>query len=261
MSRRTWLYLALASVGLLTGLAWLKWPSEGGNFFAEALGIIMTVAVVDRLIKWEEDARLAPARLAALRDALALTREATELVLALARSSVPATELPRVQQAKAKHGHLETWLAGHLATIRANSPAPYGAPPPWGTGFQTWGVMLPTLAENVKELIGRYLERHTTHGDPKLSEAINDLEGNGLFRSLSYGTDLFFFGQNEIRATMFESYLTKLQRLLDVVSELSSREPNRKELADRSKFNWNLLEVELTSHPKLHETEAPWRPA
>ncbi|MBA3666591.1 MAG: hypothetical protein H0W65_02555 [Sphingomonas sp.] len=248
-------------MALASAAAWVRWPDHGGNFFAETLGIIVTVALIDRLIKWDEEARLEPARLAAFRDALALSRAATELIVGLARSSIPSSELPRVEQAAKNNGRLERWLADCFATIRASSPAPYGAPPPWGTGTQIWGVMLPKFVAQVRDLISRYMERHTTHGDPELTEVISDLEENGLFRSLSYGTDMFFLGQDDLRASMFDSYLNKVERLLDVASKLSPNYPQIKGIDGQTKFNWDLIQIEMTSHPKMHANEAPWRPA
>ncbi len=121
--------------------------------------------------------------------------------------------------------------------------------------------MLPKFVAQVRDLISRYMERHTTHGDPELTEVISDLEENGLFRSLSYGTDMFFLGQDDLRASMFDSYLNKVERLLDVASKLSPNYPQIKGIDGQTKFNWDLIQIEMTSHPKMHANEAPWRPA
>ena len=67
-------------------------------FFSEAVGIFITVSVVDRLINWSSETKLKPARLAAFRDAMEISHVAREFVSSLARSSLPISELDRVKR-------------------------------------------------------------------------------------------------------------------------------------------------------------------
>lgn len=71
--RRTGLrlgYVAFASVALLLLVAAEVWPGDRDyppNLFGEIIGILLTVLVVERLLRWERQRELAPLRTVALR--------------------------------------------------------------------------------------------------------------------------------------------------------------------------------------------------
>jgi hypothetical protein len=256
--RRICLYGTLTILVALAFLYWRVDPNFGGNLLAESLGIFITVALVDRLIQWDEEARRKPARLAAFRDAMELSRHSREFVLALARSSVPFSDLDRVERETALSP--SPWLASAMGQIVSTSRAPFGAPPPWGNGGVNWSVALDEQVRITKALLSRYLERHTAHGDPRLTEAIQDFEENGLFRSLSYGSELFWMMGPALREGMFKSFIEKLSRLVEILHEIWPIYFSGTDRVSSNGFDWARLAAELREHPTTH-AHAEWRPA
>lgn len=188
--RRLRVYAALVVLVVGSAGVWWKWPEFGSNLFAEVVGIMLATLLIDRLIAAEEDERRRPARLAAFRDAMELSHETREFVFGLARASVPVEELERI---KKESGPLPgLWLADYLGRFEKTDPAPYGGPDPQWQNMRTWAGALPILAHRLRELLDRFMQRHTAQADPELTEVIQDMEENAIFRTLSYGTELFW---------------------------------------------------------------------
>lgn len=254
---RGWLFCALIIIILISIGAWIIWPDLGGNLFSEALGIFVTVAVLDRLIDWHEGGKLKPARLAAFRDAMEVSHAAREFLLALARSSIPFSEFERVK-AEENLGP-STWMAEHLKSLECNSVAPYGTPPPIGNGHLTWDTMVSEEVDQLQRLIDRYLQRHTPHADPILTEAVHAVERNALFLSLSYGTILFW--RNPLaREIAYKDFIARLSRLIAVTSQLKDEYSQGNAKLSAVNFEWRRLAIEIGDNPTA-TPQAPWRPS
>lgn len=203
------LYGLLSVIVVVLGLGLLSGWSMAENLFSEALGILLTVVVVDRLLSLDAAAAKRPTTLAAFKDAAALYREARAFAAAAARSTVPDEELDRV---KTSSGDSSPWLYNHLGQITPNQCAPWTAEyaPPEIT-WMTWGQALPWQVNTLQSHISKYLERHAGTGDPAITEAVHDLEENGIFRSASYGSVFWMLGNSS--GEMWRSFFEKFDRL------------------------------------------------
>lgn len=251
---RLTLYGLLLAIVAVTGLGLLVGSNMSGNLFSESLSILVTVFVVDKLLRLDSERKARPAMLAAFRDAAALFREAQNFGAAAARSTVPASELGRI---KGESGSSKPWLYPYLGRLRPGQDAPWGAPPPYGQGSLKWAQAMTVQIASIEKLIDRYLTRHTALSEPEITEAVHSLEENGLFRSVSYG-DIFWILGDETSGQFWQSYLEKVDSLSEALYRHASKFPEV--TLQPPGFNWHLLALEIEAVP-VNDGKATYRPA
>lgn len=162
---------AYVVVGTLTaGLAVAYFFVEGGkdllgNFLAEAVGVLFTIAIIDTLLRQAEVRRNRPVRVAAYRRALAVLNEIVQLWTQM------------VLHASAKMPPANSSLFGALTTrevaqhLRLDAQAPV-------LPAMTWRAYLAYQAGQIQGSIGQCLQLYSMHLFPRTIaalEAVNQI--------------------------------------------------------------------------------------
>jgi hypothetical protein len=246
--RRIILYAFLVALVIAGAVSWLAYPELGIHLFSAAIEVLVASTVVDRLIEWDRDSRLEPARRAAIADARELANVGNGLVLSLARSSVTRHHLSSIQ-ATCDHGPT-LWLGDIASSVTEHSLAPLYSPSSTGSGFLSWSVALPLKVAETRELINRYMVRHVPHASAELTEAVHSVEENGLFRCVESGR--FWLAKDSDRAFFYRDFISKLRQLSDTLAII-----DKSDQRFRGFFPWSVLLDEVAS-PAAPERE-PWR--
>lgn len=237
---------------LASATVWLLWPEQGGNFFAEMLGITLTVLMIERLLDWDREARRRPARLAAFAEALRLGHRVNLLLFSVAESTVPASE---VEKLKGSAGAPTEWLASYFEKLRPEQPAPFHISS--RPGPPTWAEMLPANVAHQQAAIAQYLARHTTHGHPGLTKALGELELNSINEILGYGHSVFW--QSGSHEAIWLDFIRRAENLFRVIKDLAPEFPEETEVLAKVDFDWSGLARLIAEHP-IADPRAPFRP-
>src|SRR5688572_7584276 len=170
-----WLIISLSIISVLCFLLWQfssgSWADFGLNVFTETLGIILTVFLVDRIIKRQERRRLFPLKVAAFRDVGSFVDKLATFWLSVYNWSgkgqlPPPPEPPSVEE-------FLTMPYFELIRRRLNLNSEAFIFPK-----RTWWEYLPQ-AENEFRLLGeKILERHAAILDPDACDLVHRvLEG------------------------------------------------------------------------------------
>lgn len=155
---------------------WLSSSGEVSNFglnaFTETLGILVTVLIVDHLIKRQEELRSLPQKATAYEDVRLLTSRVVSFWADVYRSSVPEPSPSSVNAlfCKASFEKMQTRL--NLDSQANVTPA------------RTWWDWVPQSLSDHKKRAETILERHNNVLDPKAYAYVHQIATGGMEPSL-----------------------------------------------------------------------------
>jgi DNA-binding PucR family transcriptional regulator len=191
----------------------------GANVFTEAIGIYISVSLIQYVLAKREEAVLAPEHRAAMLDALTAAQYAADL-LASAMTSVltpeEASELVNCSP-KDRIDHLAEWLT----RIEESTPVPLCCScDDISQQAPTWKQVGEKGTALVRQYTNLYLLRHVGRGYPEITAAIHNIERTELLRALS--GERLFFGSREVRRDIYREYAKAIEDCAATISQRAS---------------------------------------
>ena len=161
---------------LLVCLAlWLLIPTTsdfGLNAFTETLGIIVTVILVDKIIRKREEERILPLKIAAYKDVKKLTADILSFWFTIYKESVDEP-FPETIEEFFQEDNLKK-IAAHLNLDGIPNVTP----------SRTWWEYLPQLGNQMKQDAERILERHVQNLEPEVYSMIHEQLSLGILSNI-----------------------------------------------------------------------------
>lgn len=245
-------YVAVAA-GILLFLLIVSnfWPDLGLNLFSEAAGVVVTIFVIDRILKHQERKRLTPVLKAIERDAHQIAGRITRILMRALESNLLPGEDALIESCD---GMWDSRLSAVYDRFDANTVCnvmqiglPHGA-------YMQWSVFLPTEVAPLRSAVQGFLERYSAIAPPDLVEAVHAIE-NTLEPLNQLGPHL----------RQFSKFSGLFQPIADTLEPLSAAlNALRSELAMPS-FDATSEEVRrgLGEHVRMYPARtatSPWRP-
>jgi len=167
-------FIILIVLTVLGLILWLGFPSTkdfGLNFMTEMLGALITIYVIDRLIKNMEKLKSIPQRLAAYEDVRLYTSRYISFWLDAYRASVPEEDPPTITEFFSKNGLEKVFKYLYL------DAKPNVIPP------RTWECWIVENASEFKTNGDKILDRHSYNLDPNVYGFLHHLT-EGMFNNM-----------------------------------------------------------------------------
>jgi hypothetical protein len=165
---------------LITGLIYSLGfkPDLLGNLFAEAIGIFVTVTLVDQLLRVADRKRTRAPRFAAYQEANNLLRTIGNMWANMVQVSLDAAPQPEADLFSLEYINV---VRNHLDLDSANT----GSYPPY-----TWRKLLMDFSNDVEKRVDQIIQRYNTSIDPDLVAVLTRIENlvtfKLIFRHLDY---------------------------------------------------------------------------
>ena len=159
------LAVTLAFVVIIGFLLWIFGKEDikdfGLNFFTEMLGVVITVVIIDKLVKDREEKRLAPLKLAEYEDALRLFSKFVSFWRDGYMMAVNEEFPDSAEDFLSEEGIGKVFMCLDLNTQPNVTPA------------RTWWTWIPENHKKWSDDCNKYLERHSSYSDPELFKLIH----------------------------------------------------------------------------------------
>ncbi len=164
--------LILSIIAGICLFLWLRFTGEVSNFglnaFTESLGILVTVLIVDQLIRRQEEVRLLPLQASSYEDVRLLTTRIVVFWTSVYRASVPGPCPATLEELFSKESFEKMGKYLNMDSQPAVVPR------------RTWWEWLPENLTEFKKKAETILERHNFILDPKTYLAVHKLATDGL---------------------------------------------------------------------------------
>lgn len=167
MRYKLFLILIMLIIALACLLLWLLTTGELSNFglnaFTETLGILITVLIVDHLIKRQEELRSLPQKATSYEDVRLFTSRIVSFWSEVYRACVPEASPSSIHSLFCEASFDKMRM--HL-NLDANASV---------TPSRSWWVYVPQILSEQKELAETILERHNNVLDPKAYSFVHQI--------------------------------------------------------------------------------------
>jgi hypothetical protein len=178
MNRKFKTYILPIVLSIFVVIGFILWIASDGdlkdfglNFFTEILGVVITVLIIDKLVKDREQKKMAPLKLAEYEDALRLYSEFVSFWKDAYMISVNEEFPETYKEFLSENGIGKVFINLNLNT------KPNVAPP------RTWWTWILDNHKKWIEGCDKYLERHSAYSDPELFKLIHGF-AEGAFMKL-----------------------------------------------------------------------------
>ena len=166
--------LCLTVLGLLTWfISKNHWSDFGLNFFTEMLGVIITVLIIDSIVKKRERKRIQPLKMAEYTDAIRIYSNFVSFWMECYSQSVPLEFPKTVEEFLTENG------IGKVTRYLNIDSKPRVA------GSWTWMTWIIYNQKQWIESCDKFLSRHNTYSDPELFKAFHDFSEGHFLKNLS----------------------------------------------------------------------------
>lgn len=189
----------LAMVGFLLWQFYNPLKDFGLNFFTEILGAIVTILVIDRIIKNREEGKYIPQKLAIYEDVRLFMSRYLHFWLSTFKESVPEDDPPNIETFFSENGLGKIWPHLYLDAVPKVTPQ------------RTWWDWLVQSGDDLTKLGDKILQRHSGLLDPIAYRYIHQLTECTFFSSIKLIPTLRAIDINDgfPRPKILQSYSSK----------------------------------------------------
>ncbi|MEW5687225.1 MAG: hypothetical protein AB1942_20105 [Pseudomonadota bacterium] len=189
-------------------------PEIGWNFFAELVGVLLTVLVIDRLMREAGEAQLKPVRHMAYSEAEAIARQCRQLLREAIECTVSASDLDQLEAG---------WDVDAAATLmqRLNFDAssPTMVPVNGNLVWLPWRKSLHFTFSDSLRRVAQFIPRYVAFVDPGIVTALRAIEINPIIRTIGGSANVFQW----LQASHWTLIIRDVERLEDELEAMSRR--------------------------------------